>query len=374
MERRVLYFCYQPIHSRPPCVAEACMLADMGIEVTVLTTGCNEPTEKLLESKGIPCHFFRQIRFPVMLIQRAVNAVNYFCVFHRWFRKNWTDNAVIWTGTEESLLKMWRFLRNHRPIIANVLEFEENEHYQAGMKRIATQTDILTACEPHRAEYMVSWWDLKKQPYILRNKPYGAIPPKGDGSTPELKACIDQIRDKKVLLYQGAIEGDRDLSLLAKALKVGKSDFWLVLSGPDKDGGVEKLKAVYDKVLYLGNFPAPTHLEITSYATACVAFYKDNCINNRYCAPNKIYEYAGCGVPMLCNPIPGLTETVGKAGAGLCVDFSNPDAVNAALAQISGDYDRYHQAALDFYNGTDNSDVMAQIVENAFSRTKAAQV
>lgn len=371
--RRVLYFNYQPIHTCPPCLAEVCTLADMGIEVTVLTTGCNEPTAKLLESKGVTCHFFRQIHFPVMLIQRAVNAVNYFCVFHRWFRKYWTDHAAIWTGTEESLLKMWRFLRNHRPIIANALEFYEDDHYQTSMKRIATQADILTACEPHRAQFMADWWGLEKVPYVLRNKPYGWIPPKGDGSTPELKAGIDLMRGKKVVLYQGSIESDRDLSHLARALNRADSDYYLVLSGLDKQNSVEALKKIYPRVIYLGNYPAPTHLEITPYATCAVAFYKDNCINNRYCAPNKIYEYAGCGVPMLCNPIPGLTETVGKAGAGECVDFTDPDAVIAALERIHANYDAYHRAALEFYRQTDNAPVMKQIVEDAFSRTKAAK-
>ena len=373
MNKRVLYFLLQPIDSRPPCLAEVCTLKDMGIEVVVLTTGCNKPTKALLDSKGIPCKIFTPKEFPVMVIQRAINAVSYYRMFRSFWKEYWTDNTVLWIGSEQSAVKMRRFLMNRHPMIVNALEFYDYTWYQTGMKKVVPHADIFTACEPHRAQYMVDWWHLDRTPYILRNKPYGKIPAKGNGSTPELKAAIDQLRGKKVLLYQGSIVGDRDLSLLAEALASGDSDFYLVLSGPDKDGGVAKLKGIYDKVLYLGNFPAPTHLEITPYATACVAFYKDNCINNRFCAPNKIYEYAGCGAPMLCNPIPGLTETVGAAGAAECVDFNDAQAVLDALNRIAADYDRYHQAALDFYNGTDNSEVMAQIVADAFSRTKAAQ-
>ena len=368
---RVLYFLLQPIDSRPPCLAEVCTLRDMGVEVAVLTSACNEPTRKLLDSKGIPCELFTMKEFPVMVIQRAINAVNYLGVFRKFWKKYWTDDSVLWIGSEQSAVKMWRFLKTRSPIILNALEFYENKWYQTGMRAIVPHVDILTACEPHRAQYMVDWWGLDRMPYILRNKPYTPIPPKGEGSTPAHQEAIRLIRDKKVLLYQGSIVGDRDLSLLAKALARGNSDFYLVLSGPDKDGGVAKLQAIYDKVLYLGNFPAPTHLEITPYATACVAFYKDNCINNRYCAPNKIYEYAGCGAPMLCNPIPGLTETVGKAGAAECVDFNDPQAILAALDRIAENYQQYHQAALDFYRNTDNHQVMEEIVRDAFSRTKA---
>lgn len=373
MERRVLYFLWQGIHTRPPCVAEVCMLKDSGIDVAVLTTGCNGPTAKLLEEKGIPCHFFRKKEFPIMIVQRAVNCVNYAVAFRRFFKKYWTDNTVLWVGSEQSIIKMWPFLKMIHPIVVNALEFYEMDWYQTGMRKIVPHVDILTACEPNRAQYMVDWWGLCRMPYILRNKPYGAIPPKGEGSTPELQAGIQAIRDKKVLLYQGAIVADRDLSLLAKALKQADSDYYLVLSGPDKDGGVEGLQKIYDKVLYLGNYPAPTHLEITPYATAAVAFYKDNCINNRYCAPNKIYEYAGCGAPMLCNNIPGLTETVGAAGAAECVDFHDSKRVIAAIDRIEKNYDAYHQAALDFYHSTDNTGTLKQIVEDAFSRTKAAK-
>ncbi len=374
MNKRVLYFLLQPIDSRPPCISQVCTLRDMGIEVVVLTTGCNGPIWKLLQSKGVTCEFFTMKQFPVMLLQRGINAVNYFFMFRKFWKKYWTDNTVLWIGSEQSVIKMWRFLKHRHPVILNALEFYEHEWYQKGMKKIVPNVEILTACEPTRAKYMVDWWNLEKTPYILRNKPYGSLPPKGNGSTPELKAAIDLLRDKKVLLYQGSIAPDRDLSLLAQALARGNSEFYLVLSGPDKNGGLKKLKSIYERVLYLGNFPAPTHLEITPYATACVAFYEDNCINNRYCAPNKIYEYAGCGAPMLCNAIPGLMETVGKAGAAECVDFSDAREVLDALARMDARYEDYQQAALAFYRNTDNSEVMEQIVSDAFSRTKAAKV
>ena len=47
--KRVLYFVFQEVHTRPPCVTEICMLKDRGIDVAVLTTGCSEPirTQKI---------------------------------------------------------------------------------------------------------------------------------------------------------------------------------------------------------------------------------------------------------------------------------------------------------------------------------------
>ena len=75
------------------------------------------------------------------------------------------------------------------------------------------------------------------------------------------------------------------------------------------------------------------------------------------------------GVPMLCNPIPGLTETVGAAGAAECVDFADPEAVGRALKRIEENYDLYRRNALAFYRGTDNVPTVRRILQDAFSRT-----
>jgi len=173
-------------------------------------------------------------------------------------------------------------------------------------------------------------------------------------------------------MYQGDISPQRDLSTLARALRDGNSDYHLVLYGRLLEGeNLEQLRQIYDKTLYLGYFPAPSHLEITPHATIGVTYYKDTCINTRYCAPNKIHEYAGCGIPMLCNRLPGLMDTVGAAGAAECVDFEDAQAVAEALARLEANYESYRQAALAFYDSVDNTDTMKRLVEDAFSRTKA---
>ena len=369
--KKVLYFVFQEVHTRPPCVTEICMLKDSGIDVAVLTTGCSEPIRKLFRDKGIHCHTFQLAKHKNLLIQKAKNFLNYRKVLHWFFKTYWTDESVLWVGTEQTIIKTWPFLRKIHPTILNALEFYEGDWYQKNMKKIAPRVDVLTACEPHRAQYMVDWWKLDRMPYILPNKPY-EHPRKRymEGSTPELRNAISAIQGKKTIMYQGSIVADRDLGLLAKALKQADSEYFLVLSGSTEEGSIEKLQALYERTLYLGNLPAPAHLELTSHADICVAYYKDNCINNRYCAPNKIYEYAGCGVPMLCNNIPGLTETVGKAGAAECVDFRNADEVIQAIEKIDANYEAYSHASTVFYDQTDNAATIQKIVEDAFARTK----
>ncbi len=369
MEKTVLYFLFQPLDRVPPCLSQVLMLHDLGIRVAVLCGGCAAPARKMLEERGIPCQSFSVLQRKNRLVQKALNFFNYRRAFTSFRRKYAGENTVLWLGTEETAIKMWPFVRNFHPCILNALEFFEADWYQKPMRRIAPRMDVLTACQPHRASYMVDWWQLSRRPYILPNKPYGTPPDRGDGSTEALAQAISCLRGKKVLLYQGNISANRNLTDLARSLAAIGSDYTLAMAGVPYDDGVQDLRDIYPNCLYLGYFPAPSHLELTPYATVGIAFYRDNCINNRYCAPNKIYEYAGCGVPMLCNPIPGLTETVGAAGAAECVDFADPEAVGRALKRIEENYDLYRRNALAFYRGTDNVPTVRRILQDAFSRT-----
>lgn len=370
--RQVVYFCFQNPEKKPPCLTELYELRDRGYRVTLVAGNCRREFALELRKKGIHCITFQPFKSKNIVLQKMRNFLTYKAVWDKVRKEVWNDDTVLWIGTEESAFKHWPLIRGMHPVILNALEFYETKEWQSKMRKIVPETDVLTACEPHRAEYMKEWWHLRKVPYVLRNKPY-EHPRKRflEGQIPETRGAIEKMQGKKTLVYQGGIVGDRDLSQLATALRHSKSDYYLVLSGPVEGNTLEKIQECYDKVIYLGNIPYQHFLEVTSHAHICVAFYKDNCINNRYCAPNKIYEYAGFGIPMLCNNIPGLETTVGEAGAGICVDFRNEGAVIEAIQEIDSNYEKYAAASTAFYDRTDNTKILDQLLEEAFALTKA---
>lgn len=80
-----------------------------------------------------------------------------------------------------------------------------------------------------------------------------------------------------------------------------------------------------------------------------------------FCAPNKIYEYSGFGIPMLANDIPGLKNTVGNAGAAECMELKSNNIVHA-IQKIEEDYDTYSENAKKFFAGTDNLKTMKKLM------------
>lgn len=405
-EQRIIYFTQEEISTKPPCVSEVLILKDLGVDVRVLTTWCNAATQKLFRERGIPCTLMRdgpstRKNGRSQMFRKAMNAVRYQSMLHRYFRANADSRTAVWLGTEKSLMSYPRFWKQQNRLIQNALEFYEKPDYQKHMKNYTAFADVTTACESHRAALMKQYWHLREDPFVLPNKPY-LHPGKRnlEGSTPENRERIRQMAGKKVLLYQGIFSPDRDLMPLAKALAAyeekrrseetssghdsdapvsGEHDenvrysgahdpLWLVLIGSGDNEFVSKLKEAYPYTMNLGFVPAPLHLEITSHARYCVAYYKDNTLNNRYCAPNKIYEAAGFGIPVLANQVPGLTSTVGASGAGRCVNFDDPAAVAEALDDMEEHYDRYSAAARKFFDDTDNADTVRRIVERAFAQ------
>ena len=100
---------------------------------------------------------------------------------------------------------------------------------------------------------------------------------------------------------------------------------------------------------------------MTSHANIGLVFYDDFSLNQAFCAPNKIYEYSGFGIPILANKIPGLENTVGKYNAGKCVDFKVDDLISA-IKEIDNHYEMYSNNASALYESVDNGSTIEEII------------
>lgn len=206
------------------------------------------------------------------------------------------------------------------------------------------------------------WWNLKKLPYVFPNKPYNFSTAKNQLPTiTETKKVINKIKNKKVILYQGIMQNTEELCEVAKALKELNKDYVLVLMGIDKYNSVEKIKEIYDNTIYVSYIPAPYHLEITSYAYIGITFYRDDSLNKVFCAPNKIYEYSGFGIPIIANNIPGLKNTVGKYNSAECIQL-NKNNIIYAINKIENNYFTYSKNAKKFFDSTNNKDTMERLL------------
>ena len=110
--------------------------------------------------------------------------------------------------------------------------------------------------------------------------------------------------------------------------------------------------------------PAPEHLEYTKHCNVGIANYDISSLNNIFCAPNKIYEYAKFGIPMLCSKNVALEETVGAYNAGICVDFNDIKELKRAIEKVKEEYAIYTKNAVSFYQGTDVKELIRGAIDS----------
>lgn len=68
-----------------------------------------------------------------------------------------------------------------------------------------------------------------------------------------------------------------------------------------------------------------------------LAFYQNKNLNQYYCAPNKIYEYIACGLPVITNNYPGLVKTIQDNQIGICIDKIDSVTLYNAIVKIIND-------------------------------------
>ena len=114
--------------------------------------------------------------------------------------------------------------------------------------------------------------------------------------------------------------------------------------------------------MFAGYVPAPQHLRYTQHCNVGIASYDTSSLNNVFCAPNKVYEYARYGIPMLCSENISLEETVGRFGAGLCLEFSDEMEIVKAIHEIIDNYSDYQNKAKSFYESVNIKEMIKEVI------------
>lgn len=362
---KIVYIVKTKLHYYPPCISQIRMINDLGYDIEVLYGTSDSSALKLLKNDGIKCTKVGNIRNDnTVKIKKAVEWFKYRRAILKKMKKYDTSTTIFWFGTAESVLPLKGKLNNKRYVISLLELLDDNMLKIRLLKKIVKKALTITVCEETRGYIMRYWWNLNYLPYVFPNKPYNQITDrKHQPSIPTTKNIVEKIRNKKVILYQGIIQNSEEICEVAKALKTTNKDYILLLMGIDKYKSVDKIKKIYDKVIYVPYIPAPYHLEITSYAYIGITFYRNDSLNKAFCAPNKIYEYSGFGIPILANDIPGLKNTIGTAGAAECIEFKS-DYILEAIEKIEASYNDYSQKAKEFFNSTDNKKTMKELLNN----------
>lgn len=229
----------------------------------------------------------------------------------------------------------------------------------------ASKALLTVVPEYNRAHIAKAYYALPHMPTIIPNQPLDHPRQKNlPISDPVIRGKIAELKQagKKIVMYMGILSSERPLEPVIEAVNHMDGYVLAVLGG--RTPYLDMLeKTMAGRFVYLGSVKPPQHLEVASHADVAYISYVANnrSINAVFCAPNKVYEFAGFGIPMLCNDNPGLKYTVEYGGMGVCAPELTVQEISTALKHIDANSVAMSDAASRYYD--------AESVEKAIVHT-----
>lgn len=309
------------------------------------------------------------------LFKRIVNKIHINRFSRRSIKKCMETSKLLWTTSMNTTSIVGKQALNYKTVL-QLMELAENGyrfrgHFKIPIKKYAQAAWKTVVPEINRAYIQKTWWDLKKTPVVLPNKPFSLD--FAELSHETLNAIsVMKNETRKIVLYLGGIWKDRDYEQCAKAISKMDGYVLYIVGKVFSDEGqalLDKLQRGYN-VVYLGAFNPPIHLALVQYSRIGLLPYNPthfsvhSCLNALYCAPNKIWEYSGFGVPMVGSDVLGLKLPFEQWNIGRCCDLNDEDSIIKAIEEVDKNHDEMSKNCYKFYDSVDLEKIVSEILED----------
>lgn len=358
----------------PPVQNLIKILLDLGYSINLIGTNLDNISEDISSVQN--CNLVELGKFQSKLfISRWIHKIFLFRTVRKKVKYYMRDSEYLWTTSDSSIIAIKKLALNYKNIF-QLMELTEygvmlNGKIKIRFDKIAQKSWKTVVPEINRAYIQKAWWNLSKPSYVLPNKPYSLDYGKIDA---ELEVAINIMKNenRKIILYLGGLHSDRNFETYAKA--ISKMDgYVLYIVGKAFSGDpsvlINKLTNDYGAV-YLGFFKPPKHLALVNNAHIGLLPYmtaktvSTSVLNALYCAPNKIWEYAGFGVPMVGSDVLGLKLPFEQWNIGRCCDLNDEDSIIKAIEEVDKNHDEMSKNCYKFYDSVDLEKIVSEILED----------
>ncbi len=193
-------------------------------------------------------------------------------------------------------------------------------------KSVIKKFDLVIAANEERAAYMKKWYQLKKTPLPILNI-IEQVNPAELLSAEELvseHSVLSKVpADATLFVYQGVVVEKRRIDLIIDKVAQLKNTHVLIVGGGEAEY-VGKLKMHFSdhglsNIHFLGKVDIKVLYSILKTADFGIIAYDSVDLNNRFCAPNKLYEYAFFELPMVTSSQELFVKTFDEYPLGIVV-------------------------------------------------------
>ena len=323
-----------------PVISVVQGLTQLGHEVDLLVYNIPDDVRQSFDESSVHVFTVSDNDYPVFgsRSQRALaSARTYRALFHL-MKENRGRYDYVWMAN-------WDFVRYSEyaklagfnpPVIYHVHEFNPRNF------KFCRQADYTVMPEVNRAWITYFLGNLKRRPLFLPNTPLH-----DPADIPDAKAdeTLDRLHadGMTIVLYQGTIHDSRRClrELVAAFAHLPDDVILAVMPGSSKRPDWEEVlndhiraAGVEGRVVTIPTRTPPAHLTVLSQADIGIGLYRPTSINQVYCAPTRIYEFAGAGVPTVLPDFPGLRYHQLANGGIVNCDPEDPLSIARAIKSL----------------------------------------
>ena len=196
------------------------------------------------------------------------------------------------------------------------------EFFYKKEKRAIHDAELVICANNERASIMQEHFELNRLPTAIRN--ISQLPLVHDSISKGYEDKTDEFFTLPgiTLVYAGVLSSARKIETLVEIAEKEENTKLLIIGDGQHRNLLEERasKSLGRRVFFTGSIPYTYLSVLLSKCDIGYLFYPTDILNNIYCAPNKIYEYASVRLPMIANANPTVERILSDSGIGVASD------------------------------------------------------
>ena len=191
--------------------------------------------------------------------------------------------------------------------------------------------DLIIVVGENIADWYANAYKIER-PLVVKNSPRFRMQTKKDLFRQHLSILPEQ----KILLYQGGLMKGRGVQLILDAFKerIDRNAVAVFMGYGDLTAEVEQAAKNHRNIFYFPAVPPNVVLDYTASADIGIHLIQNTCLNHYFCMPNKFFEYAMSGLPVIVSDMKEMAEAAQAADFGVVLTEYSVEAINTAVDHL----------------------------------------
>ncbi len=195
-------------------------------------------------------------------------------------------------------------------------------------RKLIKKVDMTIVVSESISDWYANTYHIPRPPVVL-NAPNQRALKKNNYFREQLGIRDDQV----ILLYQGGLVAGRGIHLILDVFNARQDDKVVAIFmgyGPLKDE-IQAIAANRKNIYFYPAVAPQVVLDYTASADFGISLIENSCLSYYYCMPNKLFEYAMAGLPVLVSNMKDMSELVSKNQIGAVIGDFSVAGINRAI-------------------------------------------